>query len=74
MENNDALIAAMVLKMRGTTEGFPTLDRITACYNLLHGFFSLCSVYGKKEDLKKVAVELHDALMEHIEDLYDGRS
>jgi len=48
-----------------------TLDAITICYNLIAGKVRLCCLIEKKEDVIQIVKEIHEGLLEEIEDMYD---
>ena len=68
---DDVIIAGLIREIRNITEGIPTLSKITLHYNILVGLFRLCSVFGEKKEVIKLAKDLHEALIEDIENFYE---
>ncbi len=70
---DDQLAALIVDRFMESDKDFPTLTKITACYNIVIRLLTLCSVSGREEDLVQIANEFHDGLLTHIADLYEGK-
>ncbi len=65
-ENDEYLAASIVYQCREIMEGYPTVTKMTACYNLILGVFALFCVRGSPEDLKELAKQIHEGLMAEI--------
>jgi len=65
-ENDDHLVASIVSQCREIMREYPTVTQMTACYNLINGVFRLFCVRGDSKDLKKLAKQIYDGLIEEI--------
>ncbi len=65
-ENDDHLVGLIVSQCRQIMEHYPAVTKMTACYNLMAGVFRLFCVSGDPKELKKMAKEVHDGLIDEI--------
>ena len=67
----DSLLSQCMHECRFLMREISTLDAITICYNLIAGKVRLCCLIEKKEDVIQIVKEIHEGLLEEIEDMYD---
>lgn len=67
----DPEIGQLIHKMAHSTHGYGTLNRITACFNLMINLFGLCYVGGMpKKTLLREAKQFHKEMVAEIESFY----
>jgi hypothetical protein len=64
---DEHLVASIVNDFRIRYKDYPTLTKITACFNICIGLFRLCCVCGDKKDVTKLANQFHRKLLKEIE-------
>jgi len=65
-QNDDHLVASIVSQCREIMDGYPTVTKMTACYNLLSGVYRLFCVRCDHEALKILAEQIYDGLINEI--------
>lgn len=73
MTESDSAVAQMVSSFFGANAEAPTLDKITACFNISLGLFRACCVRGSKRDVLRLANQFHKGLVKEINSLYEDR-
>jgi len=69
--NDDHIIADIVTQCLHVMRSYPTLTKMTACYNLVERILRLFSVQGSKEDVKGLMNEFHKNIMQSVEEYYE---
>lgn len=70
-EWDDHLVANIVTECLHIMNGYPTLTKMTACYNLTERILRLFSIQGSKEEVTKLIDAFHDEIKQCIEGYYE---
>lgn len=66
---DDHIVGYIVSEFLQMNKYYPTLTKLTACFNISVRLIRVCSVCGDKKDLLKLANQFHKELVKEIEDL-----
>ena len=67
IHEDDHLVASIVSDFFDRNKDYPTLTKITACFNISVGLFRVCCVRGSKKQLIKLSNEFHKELLKEID-------
>lgn len=69
--SDDHLVAIIVSECLQVMSNYPTITKLTACYNLTERILRLFAVQGKKEDVNRLIDEFYDGIKKEMERMYD---
>jgi hypothetical protein len=69
IHSDDNLVAVIVHEFFERNRNYPTLTKITACFNISVGLIRTCCVRGDRKDLTKLANQFHKELIKEIDSL-----
>ena len=67
------LMGIRLLELELVMRGIPTLDAISVYFNLMARKFRLCCISDHKEDIIKMADDIHEGLIKEINEAYVHR-
>lgn len=70
----DNIVGCMVSDFFDRNREYPTLSKITACFNISIGLFRACCVRGDRKGLIRLANQFHRELMKEIDLLCEDRA
>lgn len=66
--NDDHLVAKIVTDCLHVMNGYDTITKMTACYNLTERVLRLFAIQGAKEDVNNLIDEFHNEIKKNIEE------
>jgi len=68
--DDDHLVAPIVSECLHIMKGYPTITKMTACYNLTSRILRIFCVQGEKDDVITLINQFHDEIKKQIEESY----
>lgn len=69
--SDDYLVNEIVTECLEIMRGYPTVTKMTACYNLTERILRLFSIQGDKEDVTKMIDVFHEQIKQCVEEYYE---